>query len=83
MFWIGLSRVNGNAFFMQSYVVVMTQVHNDMSRYNEVMLSSVFVYQGGITSLMLAAVAGKVKVASRRLEEGADISAADKVPSRT
>ena len=46
------------------------------------MLSSVFVYQGGITSLMLAAVAGEVEVVGLLLGREDDISAADKVPSR-
>ena len=47
------------------------------------MLSSMFVYQDGRTSLMLAAEAGKVEVAGLLLDRGADISAADKVPSST
>ena len=54
-----------------------------MSWYIEVMLSSMFVYQDGMTSLMWAAVAGKVEVAGLLLNRGADISAADKVPSST
>ena len=49
----------------------------------ELMLSSMFVYQDGMTSLMWAAVAGKVEVAGLLLDRGADISAADKVPSST
>ena len=49
----------------------------------EVMLSSMFVYQDGMTSLMLAAEAGKVEVAELFLDRGTDISAADKVPSST
>ena len=47
------------------------------------MLSSMFVYQDGIISLMLAAKAGKVEVVGLLLDRGADISAADKVPSST
>ena len=42
-----------------------------------------FVYQGGWTSLMKAAVAGEVEVAGLLLDRRADISAADKVPSST
>ena len=42
-----------------------------------------FVYQAGMTSLMLAAKAGNVEVAGLLLDRGADISAADKVPSST
>ena len=49
----------------------------------EVMLSSMFVYQDGRTSLMVAAVAGKVEVVKLLLERWANISAADKVPSST
>ena len=49
----------------------------------ELMLSSMFVYQDGRTYLMLAAEAGKVKFAGLILDRGADISAADKVPSST
>ena len=45
----------------------------------EVMLSSIFVYQDGRTSLMKAAFAGKVEVAGLHLDRGADISAADKL----
>ena len=48
----------------------------------ELMLSSMFVYQDGRTSLMVAAVAGKVEVVKLLLDRGADISAADKVLSR-
>ena len=54
-----------------------------MSWYNEVMLSSMFVYQGGRTPWMVAAKAGKVEVVELLLDRGADISAADKVPSST
>ena len=49
----------------------------------ELMLSSMFVYQDGRTSLTLAANAGKVEVVGLLLDRGADISAADKVPSST
>ena len=49
----------------------------------EVMLSSMFVYQDGLTSLMWAAEAGKVEVAGLLLDRGADISAANKVPAST
>ena len=54
-----------------------------MSLYNELMLSSMFVYQDGRTSLMLAAEAGEVEVAGLLLNRGADITAADKVQSST
>ena len=54
-----------------------------MSWYNEVMLSSMFVYQDGMTSLMRAAKAGKVEVVGLLLDRGANISTADKVPSST
>ena len=47
------------------------------------MLLSMFVNQDGWTSLMRAAEAGKVEVAGLLLDRGADISAADKVPSST
>ena len=47
------------------------------------MLSSMFVYQAGMTSLMIAAAAGKVEVVKLLLDRGASISAADKVPSST
>ena len=47
------------------------------------MLSSMFVFQDGWTSLMVAALAGNVEVAGLLLDRGADISAADKVPSST
>ena len=49
----------------------------------ELMLSSMFVYQDGWTSLMSAANAGKVEVVGLLLDRGADISAANKVPSST
>ena len=49
----------------------------------ELMLSSMFLFQDGWTSLMLAANAGKVEVVELLLYIGADISAADKVPSST
>ena len=42
----------------------------------ELMLSSMFVYQDGWTSLMWAAKAGKVEVVKLLLDRGADMSAA-------
>ena len=54
-----------------------------MSLNIELMLSSMFVYQDGWTSLMLTANAGKVEVVELLLDRGADISAKDKVPSST